>query len=194
MFNNIDFITIRKKVLNSPIRNKFCASVISNNDSYTYFRLQFIKELNKYKKIDSGGRVFNNVGGPVKNKIHFLSSYKFSISMENSNGDGYISEKIIDAFIAGTIPIYYGDYMIDEYINPKTYILIKGENDIKNKIEYIKKLDNDYELYKSILSEKVFIYNNIYKTINEDRIRFLLNIFEQKKNLSKRIDNYRINN
>ena len=43
--------------------------------------------------------------------------------MENSEGDGYISEKIVDAFLAGTIPIYYGDYMIDEFINPKTYIL-----------------------------------------------------------------------
>ena len=61
----------------------------------------------------------------VKNKIEFLSSYKFSISMENSEGDGYVTEKIIESFIAGTIPIYYGDYMIDEYINPKAYILIK---------------------------------------------------------------------
>ena len=37
--------------------------------------------------------------------MEFLSSYKFSIEMENSNGDGYISEKIIDSFISGTIPI-----------------------------------------------------------------------------------------
>jgi hypothetical protein len=43
--------------------------------------------------------------------------------MENSNGDGYISEKIVDSFRAGTIPIYYGDYILDEFINPKTYIL-----------------------------------------------------------------------
>ena len=192
-FNNIDIIKIRKQVINLPIRNKFCAAVISNNDSYTYFRLQFIRELNKYKKVDSGGRFFNNVGGPVKNKIEFLSSYKFSISMENSNGDGYISEKIIEAFISGTILIYYGDYMIDEYINPKAYILIKGENDIKNKIEYIKKIDNDYVLYKSILNEKIFTYNNIFKKINKDRIKFLLNIFEQNKNLAKRIDNYNYN-
>ena len=81
-----------------------------------------------------GGYSFNNVGGKVINKIDFLSSYKFSITMENSEGDGYISEKIIDSFIAGTIPIYYGNYMIDEYINPKAYILIKDEKLKKNKI------------------------------------------------------------
>ena len=69
-----------------------------------------------------GGYVFNNVGGKITNKTEFLSSYKFSIAMENSEGDGYISEKIIESFISGTIPIYYGDYMIDEFINPKSYI------------------------------------------------------------------------
>ena len=104
-----------------------------------------------------GGIFNNNIGGPVKNKIRFLSSYKFSIAMENTEGQGYISEKILDSFIAGTIPIYYGGYMIDEYINPKSFILIKNEKDIKKKIQYIIKLDNNEELYKSILKEDLFI-------------------------------------
>lgn len=81
-----------------------------------------------------GGRYRNNIGGRVKDKIKFLSSYKFSLAMENSNGDGYLSEKILQSYISGTIPIYYGDYLIDEYINPKTYILIKGEKDIEEKL------------------------------------------------------------
>ena len=55
--------------------------------------------------------------------------------MENSEGDGYLSEKILDSFQSGTIPIYYGDYMVEEYINPKAYILIRGKKDIKKKIE-----------------------------------------------------------
>jgi hypothetical protein len=112
-------------------QKKFCVAVISNNSSY--FRLHFINLLNKYKKVDMAGKVLNNVGGAIKNKIEFLSSYKFSIAMENSDGDGYLSEKIIDSFVSGTIPIYYGDYMIDEYINPKTYILIKVKKISKKK-------------------------------------------------------------
>jgi hypothetical protein len=39
--------------------------------------------------------------------------------MENTEGQGYISEKIFDSFMAGKIPIYYGSYMIDAFINPK---------------------------------------------------------------------------
>ena len=115
-FNNTLLRIIRKYAIKYS-RTKFCAAVISNNFTYSKFRLNFIKQLNKYKKVDMGGRFDNNVG-EIKNKITFLKEYKFSIAMENSEGDGYISEKIYDSFISGTIPIYYGDYMIDEYINP----------------------------------------------------------------------------
>ena len=147
-----NFYTSRNKALNSPKRLKFCAALISNNISTDGFRLEFINELSKYKKVDMGGAIGNNIRESINDKIKFFSSYKFSIAMENSNGDGYISEKIVDSFLAGTIPIYYGDYMVDEYINPKTYILIKGEKDLNKKIEYIKEIDNNDELYKKLLN------------------------------------------
>ena len=187
-FKNYNIVKIREEVLRHPIREKFCAAVISNNQSFSLFRLDFIKELNKYKKVDMGGYVFNNIGTQIKNKIEFLSSYKFSISMENSEGDGYVSEKILESFIAGTIPIYYGNYMIDEYINPKAYILIKGEKDLKKKIEYIIKIDNDNELYKTLLNESIFVFNNIVEKIEKEKEQFFLNIFENNKNISKRKD------
>ena len=143
----------RFEITKNPMRKKFCAAVISNcNDRYK-FRLNFIYKLNEYKKVDMGGKCLNNINRKVKNKIEFLSDYKFSIAMENSDGDGYLSEKIVDSFLAGTIPIYYGDYILDEFINPKSCILIKGENDIEKKIEYIKKIDKDDNLYKAIIKE-----------------------------------------
>ena len=173
--NKYDIIKIRNDLLNNPNRTKFCAAVISNQ--FSDFRLNFIDQLNKYKTVDMGGKSFNNIGGNVVNKINFLSSYKFSIAMENSEGDGYISEKIIDAFIAGTIPIYYGSYMLDEYINPKAYILIKDNNNIKKKIEYIKKIDSDNELYKSILKENIFLYDDIEQMTRKEFDSFFYNIF-----------------
>ena len=175
---------IRTKILNSPIRTKFCAGVISNNFITDGFRIFFIKELNKYKTVDMGGRYKNNVG-KIRNKIKFLSSYKFSISMENTEGDGYLSEKIIDSFLAGTIPIYYGDYMVDEYINPESYILIRGEKDLKNKIRYIKEIDNNDELYKKIIKKKVLLSNEYTNKIKKEFIAFFEHIFEQNKKMSK---------
>jgi hypothetical protein len=120
---NDNFFKIkRNKIINNLKRTKFCAAIISNSKGN--FRNLFIEELSKYKKVDMGGSFKNNVGGKVKNKISFLEEYKFSIAMENSEADGYTSEKIHESFIAGTIPIYYGNYLIEEIYNPKSFNLI----------------------------------------------------------------------
>lgn len=193
-YKNKDFDEIRQKVLNKPIRTKFCAGVISNNGWTDGFRSIFYKELNSYKIIDMGGAYHNNIGGRVRNKTNFLSSYKFSLAMENTKADGYLSEKIIDSFMSGNIPIYYGDYMIEEYINPKSFILIRGKKDMKEKIEYIKRIDNDEKLYKSILKEKVLINDNIQEISTKERIKFLEHIFEQDKIFARRVDNYHSKN
>ena len=127
-----------------------------------------------------GGGCYNNINGKIYNKIEFLSQYKFSIAMENSDGDGYASEKIVDSFLAGTIPIYYGDYVLDEFINPKTYILVKGEKDIDKKIEYIKEIDTNEKLYNSIMEENPLIDKKFIDKIYNNEIKsYLKNIFDQ---------------
>ena len=134
-----------------------------------------------------GGIYKNNVGGRVKDKIKFLTSYKFSIAMENSEGNGYLSEKIIQSFVSGTIPIYYGDYMLDEYFNPRSYILIKGKKDMQKKIDYIKQIDKDDQLYRSILKEKVIKSEKMLEMYKE-QTSFWNHIFEQNKSKAYRID------
>ena len=196
LWENLDEIDKKRlEVINNPIRKKFCGAAISNCNGL--FRLDFIDKLNNYKKIGMGGGCLNNIGARIKDKINFLSEYKFSIAMENSEGDGYISEKIADSFRAGTIPIYYGDYLIDEYINPKTYILIRGEKDIDKKIEYIKKIDNDDKLYMEIMKEKPILDDKFVEKIDDKEIKeFFYNIFSQDKNKAYRRDDnfYDFNN
>ena len=139
-----------------------------------------------------GGGCYNNINRKINNKIEFLSQYKFSIAMENSDGDGYASEKIVDSFLAGTIPIYYGDYVLDEFINPKTYILVKGEKDIDKKIEYIKEIDTNEKLYNSIMEENPLIDKKFIDKIYNNEIKsYLKNIFDQDKNKAfRRDDNF----
>lgn len=183
--DNIDII--RKQVLNQNIREKFCAGVISN--CFAPFRNIFINKLNNYKKIDMGGSCKNTIGGKVKDKINFLMNYKFSLSLENSGGDGYVTEKIVQSFLAGTIPIYYGDFLVDEYINPKSYILIRGVKDIDKKIEYIKQIDQDEKLYRKIMKEKPIIDDKYINKIEKKELsEFLINIFNQDKDKAFRRD------
>lgn len=51
---------------------------------------------------------FQNYLGVCGNKQETLRKYTFTLCFENCDHDGYITEKIIHAFIAGTIPLYWG--------------------------------------------------------------------------------------
>ena len=62
--------------------------------------------------------------------------------------------------------------------------MIKGEKDIHEKIEYIKKIDNDDNLYNSILQRPIFVngnYNDIEKKIENEQSSFIDDIFTRKK-------------
>ena len=163
---------------------KFYAWVVSNGSGTV--RNNFYDELSKYKTVDSGGSFRNNVGGSVDDKLGFLKNYKFSICFENSKTAGYISEKLSDAFEAGTIPIYYGDDTVLELLNNRSYIHVIDENDFKDKIELIKKIDQNDTLYEEMIREKIVIDDSRYPKEVQKYKDFIYHIIEQDKQKAKR--------
>lgn len=59
---------------------------------------------------------------PCDNKTVTIAWYKFSICFENMCFPGYITEKIIDCFVAGTIPIYLGAPDIAEWVPRDAFV------------------------------------------------------------------------
>lgn len=51
-----------------------------------------------------------------------FANYKFGIVMENSHITGYVSEKILNAVLAGAIPVYFGAPDIFRYVNQRALI------------------------------------------------------------------------
>ena len=173
------------KLMGKDFRNKkFCAWVVSNGGFDV--RNHFYEKLNQYKTIDMGGSFKNNIGYKVRNKKEFLSDYKFSLCFENSKTDGYISEKLFNAFEAGTIPIYYGDDTILELLNKKSYIHIKDESEFDEKIELIKKIDQDDNLYEKMIKEKIVLDDERYYREEKEYKEFIYHIFDQDKEQAKR--------
>lgn len=70
-------------------------------------------KLGKKHHIDYWGRAYKE----FKHHCIPLKDYYFSIAIENSKVDNYFTEKIIEPFLLGTIPIYWGAPNIDEYFN-----------------------------------------------------------------------------
>ena len=66
-------------------------------------------------------------GVDTRTSVDIIGQYTFVVIIENTNADGYVSEKIYDSFIAGTIPIYHGNnneavgIPHDMYIDLKTF-------------------------------------------------------------------------
>ncbi len=66
---------------------------------------------------------YRNYGGPVDDKLATLSNFRFTIAYENGHSmPGYVTEKILDCFCAGSVPIYWGAPNITEYVPADCFI------------------------------------------------------------------------
>ncbi len=70
-------------------------------------------------------------------KLDVLSRYKFCLGFENTSFPGYITEKIFDCFLAGTIPIYMGAPDILDYIPRSCFVDLRRFNNYDELGEYL---------------------------------------------------------
>ena len=129
-------------------KRKFCNFVYSNR--HCKKRNNFFHKLSKYKVVDSGGKLWNNIGRPVDDKCKFLQNYKFSIAFENECYPGYTTEKIVEPMTANSLPIYWGNPFIDKEFNSRSflnYFDFQNENELIEKIIFLDQNDSAYEKY-----------------------------------------------
>ena len=147
---------------------KFCSFVNSNAKAKE--RIRLFDQLSEYKQVDSGGKVRNNVGGRVPDKVKFISNYKFNIAFENASYPGYATEKLMEALITNTLPIYWGDPKIANDFNTKAFINCHDFESMDAVIEHIIKVDNNEKLYHQYLSEPFLTANKETEFCKEDNI------------------------
>jgi hypothetical protein len=103
-------------------------------------------------KLDLYGRGRPN---ELLSKIDGLKDYCFSISMENSTYNNCYTEKIMDCFAVGTIPIYYGPEVVYKHFNPEGIINLRDFDISKISFEtyYGKQqaIRENYEIAKDFL-------------------------------------------
>lgn len=156
-------------------KTAFCSFVVSNDQGMKE-RFQMMELLNEYKKVDSGGRYMNNIGGPVKDKFTFDQSHKFSICFENCSHPGYTTEKIVEAFAADTIPVYFGDSEIGKHFNTHAFINVADYPSLEDAVKRIIEIDKNTELYQKIKAEPILLKDD---RLYDDLKTFLFHIIEQ---------------
>ena len=86
--------------------------------------------------------------------INLYEPFKFVVAFENSDYEGYITEKLILPFIAGAVPIYLGPVDASKYFNPKAYINCRDHISLEACIDYVYYVNDNFTLYLEILSEQ----------------------------------------
>jgi hypothetical protein len=125
-------------------------------------RNEFFQKLQAIKHVDSAGKLYNNINASLEGeaaKIEFLSSRKFNICFEPYSHPGYVTEKILHAFYAGTVPIYWGSETISSDFNSEAFINVHDFDSFDDAIDHIIAVDSNDKLYQSYLNAPKFTNN-----------------------------------
>ena len=143
------------------------ASGLNGIPGYQNRRLFFEKFSASNPLFDLFGK-FNEISSAISSykgqcifKWKTVSHYKYSLVIENSTDDYYISEKIFDALICGSMPIYHGSDKIFEVL-PKEWFY------------YLPSLDTS-----EISKLNAFIATDAYRTVSGNRAEICKVIYEK---------------
>ncbi len=171
-------------------KSKFCAFMYSSEIG---FRNAFFDAMKRsYKSADALG-VCRHPQGKARSEtsrvlydplvktyyedaIEKYRPYKFVIAIENARINGYVTEKLMNPTLARAVPIYLGapDLFDDGVFNRKAIIHVADFKSYEDCIEYIKKVDQDNELYLQYLQEPLFLGNKLPRYFDSD---YILNDF-----------------
>lgn len=103
-------------------------------------RLDILECLAQRQEIDVFGSGWNNLDnlpfrweeklrrfsgvfrGPCDDKRETMRRYRFGIAYENTACPGYVTEKIVDCFVARNVPVYLGAPDISEFVPPESFL------------------------------------------------------------------------
>ncbi|MBO4897373.1 MAG: hypothetical protein J5590_03655 [Clostridia bacterium] len=163
----------------------YFANFIFSHESENNMRGDFFKKLSEYKRVESSGSFMNNmpegkcVSRADGSKLDFQRKSKFTICFESTKHEGFITEKIVEAFYSDTIPIYYGSSDVSGIFNEEAFINCTGYDSFDEVIDRIIELDKHDEKYLEMLRKPIFTNPEYPGLLMNDFEAFVYNIFDQ---------------
>lgn len=164
--NLLERLTSRPHI-NEIKKNDFCCFISSNPNCHV--RNRMFEMLNQYKKVDSYGKVANNMNENITHPwwsdefLKLIGKYKFIICFENTKKGTYITEKIVNPYLAGIVPIYWGTHHVKNVFNTESMVFLEDESDdaYYNLANRIIQLDNNDEQYLELLNKPCINSSNL---------------------------------
>lgn len=170
LYDDINKLVDKKIDLQETLKSKtkFCCFVVSN--PCCKIRNDFYLDFSEHKHIDSGGTLYNNIGGEILSKRDFIRDYKFVIAFENCKQPGYTTEKIFEPLLEDCVPIYWGNPLIQKDFNPKRFINCHDFPSFEEVMKHILAVDDDDEKYLQYLKEPAFNNNLVDPNLKEENV------------------------
>lgn len=132
----------------------FVSSEVDRND-----RRAYLYELSRHVAIDGYGKFMNNRRLPAdkgrESKLGVISSYKFTIAFENARSNDYVTEKLFDAFWAGSVPVYFGAPNVEKFVPGRdSYIDAARFADPKDLADHLIAIARDDAAYRRFFAWK----------------------------------------
>lgn len=150
------FIKPQDHKVYTKLKNK---TIIASSKTYApghKLRHEIISKFeSKIDNIRRGGTShskYQNAGDEYK--LNFIKDYRFSIEVENASIPGYFTEKILDCFRTGTVPIYYGDPLISDHFNMDGILTFSNLDELSHILDQA-----NQKLYESKLDSIIDNYN-----------------------------------
>jgi hypothetical protein len=146
-------------------RKEFCSIIIGNP---VRNRMEVAQKLNYYKPVHGFGKVFGRHFNECK--LNLMENYRYNICFENSITEGYVTEKLLEAKVAGCIPLYYGDDSAARDFNRKCYINYREMSGPDDLLRRVNQLENK-PAFLEIAAEPLFLtepnLNDLYVFLKE---------------------------
>ncbi len=104
---------------------------------------------------------------------------KFTLCFESTLHEGFVTEKITDAFYADTIPVYYGSSAAAEIFNRDAFINVADYGSFDAAIEKIRELDQNDEKYLAMLRQPILNDPHYPQKLENALGEFIFHIFDQ---------------
>lgn len=93
--------------------------------------------------------VFGAGYNPIPDKLDGLRDYRFTVVVENCRRDMYFTEKLVDAWATGTIPLYWGCPSIEKVDGCGPVVPLETAGEFRHMVEYLTRNGNGEKFYDS---------------------------------------------
>jgi hypothetical protein len=112
-------------------------------------------------------RLFPSARGSVPSKRDVMRQYKFSICYENASYPGWLTEKMLDAMFAGSVPVYLGDPEVAKLIPAAAFIDKRDFPDYDTLYRHLKGMSQaDYEGHRRAIHD--FVHGELIKPLGAE--------------------------